>query len=223
MCRGAAQGEPGAAGAFGRASAARESAATSSDRPRFAISLMFESGLDGVERGRSKAFWKATDRMSLLNYRSSESDLKRLSCEERTKCKSRLAVGDRSAARHGRVSRREQTAALRDPGRVQATPRPRVRLDGQRAREDTGGFLSGRPSGAASTSRGAHHAQRPTTVAICNSVGVGVWLRWCRARSIESVLESHGPYGPFELSIVQIGLETTEVQRKNANRYCRWG
>ena len=37
--------------------------------------------------GRSKVFWKATDHVSLLNSRWSESDLKRLSYEERTKSK----------------------------------------------------------------------------------------------------------------------------------------
>ena len=40
-------------------------------------------------RGLWMVFWKATDRASLLNSRSSESDLKRLRYEERTKCKSR--------------------------------------------------------------------------------------------------------------------------------------
>ena len=38
-------------------------------------------------------FWKATDRVSLLNYRWSESDLKRLSYEEITKSKSLLSLG----------------------------------------------------------------------------------------------------------------------------------
>ena len=39
-----------------------------------------------------------------------------------------------------------------------------------------------------------------TTLAIC--VGDSDWLRQCRARTIESVLESHGPCKSFELSIV---------------------
>ena len=38
-------------------------------------------------------FWRATDRASLLNYRSSKSDLKRLCYEEITKCKSLLSLG----------------------------------------------------------------------------------------------------------------------------------
>ena len=52
---------------------------------------------------------------------------------------------------------------------------------------------------------------RPTTVAICNSVGVREWLRRSRARTMERVLESHGPCESLELSIVQFGLETTEL------------
>ena len=35
------------------------------------------------------------------------------------------------------------------------------------------------------------------------------------ARTIESVLESHGPCKSFELSIVRIGLETTELRGEN--------
>ena len=53
--------------------------------------------------------------------------------------------------------------------------------------------------------------RRPTTVEICNSVGVRDWLRRCRTRTTESVLESHGPCESFELSKVRIGLETTEL------------
>ena len=34
---------------------------------------------------------------------------------------------------------------------------------------------------------------------------------------MESILESHGPCESFELSVVQIGLETTKL------RYCGWG
>ena len=44
-------------------------------------------------------FWKATDRVSLLNYRWSESDLKRLSYEEITKSKSLLSLGVGGRAR----------------------------------------------------------------------------------------------------------------------------
>ena len=40
-------------------------------------------------------------------------------------------------------------------------------------------------------------------------------MRRCRARTIESVLESHGPCESFELSIVRIGLETTELWGDN--------
>ena len=45
-------------------------------------------------------FWRATDRVGRWNYRSSESDLKRLSYEEITKCKSRLVVGGRLQRTH---------------------------------------------------------------------------------------------------------------------------
>ena len=42
----------------------------------------------------------------------------------------------------------------------------------------------------------------------------------CRMGTIESVLESHGPRESFELWIVRIGLETTELQRtKRASRH----
>ena len=49
------------------------------------------------------------------------------------------------------------------------------------------------------------------------STGVGLW-------TMESVLKSHGPCESFELSIVQIGLETTELHEsrtKCKSRTCR--
>ena len=41
------------------------------------------------------------------------------------------------------------------------------------------------------------------------------WFRRCLAGVIESVLESHGPCESFDLSVVQIGLETIELRGEN--------
>ena len=43
-------------------------------------------------------------------------------------------------------------------------------------------------------------------------------MRRCRARTIDGVLKSHGPCKSFELSKVQIGLETAELRVENETR-----
>ena len=64
-------------------------------------------------------FWRATDRVSRLNSRSSQSDWKRLSYEERTKCKSWSVVGGRRPLPdHGTRVLRHRTARLGPRARV---------------------------------------------------------------------------------------------------------
>ena len=71
-----------------------ESRATSNDRYAICNSRWsFESGSDGLGRGRWRVFWRATHRASRLNDRSSKSDWKRQSYEEITKPKSILSRG----------------------------------------------------------------------------------------------------------------------------------
>ena len=54
--------------------------------------------------------------------------------------------------------------------------------------------------------------------AILNSVGVRDWLRRCRARTTESVLESHGPCESFELSIRPNRTGNDRVMRRYKSR-----
>ena len=78
----------------------------------FGIPLVFESGWDGLGRGRSRVCWKATHCASRLNSPKSESDLKRPRYEERNATRSSPSRRQVGATRfRGSRASGEQTAS----------------------------------------------------------------------------------------------------------------